>query len=333
MAENFGILQGLSIYDNSYNKVDLIIVDSVPSGGVGSIGSLALDSVSGNVYRKSSSGWKNLSSLENISVFDFKSSVLAATTSSDGNINLSSFSGSIDGVSVVSGGRYLIKNQTDKKENGIYVYDGTGFERSEDCDEDEEVTSGLVVPVSGGSVNVGSLFILISADPIVVGTSELEFMQIGLYTAGNGISINGKVVSVLLNSNGGLKFDNGVAVDNDVNSVVISGNKVGVRGLYKNTGVISSGVNELLDSVSVSGSGTVEWVVTVKKSNAMLVSRIFVCSVNNGIDYSVSGILKVGINNFTIKPSFSVSLNGGSLELRVNCDSGLNYYLTRDVNG
>jgi len=83
----------------------------------------------------------------------------------------------IDGIVVVAGDRVLLKNQTDDKENGIYVAAAGAWLRSTDADSDEEVTQGMSCLVSEGLTNVRKIYVLTTSDPIVVGTSSLVFAQ------------------------------------------------------------------------------------------------------------------------------------------------------------
>ncbi len=116
---------------------------------------------------------------------DFKQSVRAATTS---NIALSGTQ-SIDGVACVAPDRVLVKNQTTASQNGIYVVAAGAWPRATDSDVNAEVTSGLAVVVEEGTNNGQKLWILTTANPIVVGTTPLSFSAItGGGSAGNGLT-------------------------------------------------------------------------------------------------------------------------------------------------
>lgn len=83
----------------------------------------------------------------------------------------------VDGVVLAANDRVLLKNQTDDTENGIYVVAVGAWTRSTDADSDEEVTQGMSCLVSEGLTNVRKIYVLTTADPIVVGTSSLVFAQ------------------------------------------------------------------------------------------------------------------------------------------------------------
>ena len=106
--------------------------------------------------------------------FDFKALVRAATTA---NITLSGAQ-TIDGVSVVAGDRVLVKNQSTGANNGIYVAAAGAWARASDADASAEVTAGLSVPVTEGTVNGGRVWMLSTPDPITLGTTALTFTRV-----------------------------------------------------------------------------------------------------------------------------------------------------------
>lgn len=80
----------------------------------------------------------------------------------------------IDGVAVVSGDRVLVKDQTDATENGIYVVDTTAWDRAKDFDGNRDVVTGTMVLVRPASSST-LFYECTSANPIVIGTSEITF--------------------------------------------------------------------------------------------------------------------------------------------------------------
>ncbi len=98
--------------------------------------------------------------------------VVAATTS---NITLSS-SQTIDGISIVNGDRVLVKNQTNKTENGIYVCNGSGaWSRSTDLDSSGEYVNYKTVFVSSGTVNADSTWFLKPLDTFTLSTDDIDW--------------------------------------------------------------------------------------------------------------------------------------------------------------
>lgn len=104
----------------------------------------------------------------------------AVRVASTGNITISAPGATIDGITMVAGNRFLAKNQTTGSENGIYIWNGaaTAATRSLDANQDAEVTQGLSTDVVEGTVNGRTRWLLTTADPIVVGTTSLTFVQI-----------------------------------------------------------------------------------------------------------------------------------------------------------
>lgn len=101
----------------------------------------------------------------------------------------------------------LIKDQTNKAENGRYVLtqigDGTTdwiFTRCTVCDEADEIP-GRYVFVVDGTVNTGTGWVQVVDDPdtFVVGTDDIDVYQFsgaGTYTADNGLTLNGTAFSI-----------------------------------------------------------------------------------------------------------------------------------------
>jgi hypothetical protein len=132
---------------------------------------------------------------------DIKESVRVCAES---NIDLSSSTdpNPVDGVTLADGDRVLLKQQTDGTENGIYVAstatDPTTWARSDDADEDTEVTSGLFVFVEAGNTHTNQGFVLSTNDPITLGATSLTFTQFSgaeSFTAGSGITQTNNTIS------------------------------------------------------------------------------------------------------------------------------------------
>lgn len=127
---------------------------------------------------------------------DWKQSVRIATTA-----NIGTLSGLLthDGITLVANDRVLVKDQTTGSQNGIYLAASGAWTRALDADVNSEVTAGLSVMVSEGTLNKDTQWRLTTDDAIVVGTTALVFAQIGAgtsYSQGSGISIAGNVVSI-----------------------------------------------------------------------------------------------------------------------------------------
>lgn len=152
---------------------------------------------------------------------DWKNSVKAATT---GNVTLAGGApNTVDGVTLAANDRVLVKDQTTGSQNGIYTVTtlGTGangtWTRAVDADSSAEVTSGMAVSVTQGTVNNDRLYVLTTSDPITLDTTALTFTELsggggGTYTAGLGIGLAGSEFSVAAGT-GLVQQADGLAID------------------------------------------------------------------------------------------------------------------------
>jgi len=127
---------------------------------------------------------------------DWKSSVKVATTA---NIALTGTQ-TIDGVSLTSGDRVLVKNQTSASANGVYVVSASAWSRASDADTDAELTNSFAVFVEQGTNNADSGWVLTTDGAVTVGTTALAFTQftgLGQVVAGTGLTKNGNTIDVV----------------------------------------------------------------------------------------------------------------------------------------
>jgi len=91
-----------------------------------------------------------------------------------------------NGVTPVAGDRVLVPAQTAATENGIYIAAVGAWSRATDFDEDAEVVSMTLVPVEEGGTayDDGTVFALVSPNPVTVGVTALTFDQITTSLAG-----------------------------------------------------------------------------------------------------------------------------------------------------
>lgn len=108
-----------------------------------------------------------------------KQPVKVATTA---NITLSGIQ-TIDSVTLVSGDRVLVKNQSNAINNGVYTVSSGTWQRSADFNGAYDAVQGTMISVVSGSANAGYIFTLDSVAP-VIGTSTLSFSQKTFQEAG-----------------------------------------------------------------------------------------------------------------------------------------------------
>jgi hypothetical protein len=132
---------------------------------------------------------------------DVKESVRVATTASVLLVSALENGDVVDGVTLATGDRVLVKNQDTASENGIYVVQASGAAvRSTDADTSAEVTAGMFTFVSEGTINADSGWVLSTNDTITLGTTGLTFVQFsgaGQITAGAGLTKSGNTLDVV----------------------------------------------------------------------------------------------------------------------------------------
>jgi hypothetical protein len=146
---------------------------------------------------------------------NFKQAVLAGTTV---NINILNPVTILDGITLQSGYRVIIKNQINQYENGIYIVNGSNFiTRSLDFANGSHV-AGSFVYVEQGTYNGNKSFVCISPlQQDIVGTNNIQWTLFSSgasgggggsgVNAGNGLTFNGIFLDVYLDSFSGLSFN------------------------------------------------------------------------------------------------------------------------------
>jgi hypothetical protein len=85
----------------------------------------------------------------------------------------------LDGGTLTTGDRILIKDQASGAENGLYTVQGSGGPvRVPDMDDDPDVVQGMTVAVLQGTANANSIFQLTTTGAITLDVTALTFVQI-----------------------------------------------------------------------------------------------------------------------------------------------------------
>ena len=153
---------------------------------------------------------------------DVKDSCVAATTA---NITISTAlnnGDTLDGVTLSTNDRVLVKDQSTASQNGIYVV-GSAPARAADLATGSNA-AGFFTFVEKGTVNADNGFVCTSdSGSAVVGTNNLtiaQFSGAGQITAADGLQKSGNTLSVDLKSNGGLVIESTeIAVDLGASSI------------------------------------------------------------------------------------------------------------------
>lgn len=108
---------------------------------------------------------------------------------------------SIDGINLLVGDRVLVKDQSAKSTNGIYVVSAVGgyganwiLTRSADFDTSAEAVPGAFVFITDGATNKNSGWVMSASTPVTLDTTEINWIQFsgaGSYTAGRGLALSG----------------------------------------------------------------------------------------------------------------------------------------------
>lgn len=109
---------------------------------------------------------------------DAKDSVRVATTAS-GTLASSFENGdTVDGITLATGDRILLKNQSTASQNGIYTVNASGAPtRATDADTDAKVTPQMFVRVEEGTANANKVFYLATTGSITLDTTSLTFSE------------------------------------------------------------------------------------------------------------------------------------------------------------
>ncbi len=102
----------------------------------------------------------------------------------------------IDEISTAENDRILVKAQTDPVENGIYYVKTADWERAPDFDGVRDVLRGTTVPVAEGTIHANTIWML-SSSGVLIGTSELSFIQIIGSGGGGGLTASAFMQTVL----------------------------------------------------------------------------------------------------------------------------------------
>ena len=151
---------------------------------------------------------------------DVKNSVRVATTANGTLASAFANGETVDGVTLATNDRILIKNQSTGSENGIYTVNASGAPtRATDFDSNSEVTGGAFFFVEEGTANADNGFALTNDGAITVGTTALVFTQFsgaGQLVAGDGLSKSGNTFTVEVD-------DSSIEINSDALRVKASG--------------------------------------------------------------------------------------------------------------
>ena len=265
---------------------------------------------------------------------DVKESVRVATTAT---ITLSGTQ-TIDGVAVIAGDRVLVKDQSianANSANGIYVVAAGSWARSSDANTSAQVTAGLFTFVEEGSANGNSGWVLVTDNPITLGTTGISFNQFsgaGQVDAGAGLTKSGSTLNVVTASTDRIV----------VNADSIDLATAGTAGTYKSVttdayGRVTAGTNP----TTLSGYG----ITDAQGLDATLTALAGVTTAANQVIYSTgadtfavtsltsfgrsliddadaaAGRTTLGLGTIATQEASNVTITGGSID-NITLDGG-----------
>lgn len=125
----------------------------------------------------------------------------------------------LDGYTLVTGDRIIVKNEVATANNGVYTINSakTVLTRATDADTSTELNGGDFFFVQNGTVNDNTGWVIVDK-VTTIGTTPVVFSQFsgaGTYTAGNGLTLTGNVFSAVADT-GILVSGSGIAINTAV---------------------------------------------------------------------------------------------------------------------
>lgn len=155
-----------------------------------------------------------------------KESVRAATVATGALATAYANGQVVDGVTLATGDRVLLKNQTAGAENGIYTVNASGAPtRATDANAAAALFEGWTVYVREGTANADSLWKHTTAGPVTVGTTALTFANVdttGAAGAGDSTLTSAHASRAAPSNDGNLHFpSDGYSVARDTGSAYV----------------------------------------------------------------------------------------------------------------
>ena len=229
---------------------------------------------------------------------DVKQSVRVATTANGTLSSAFANNSTVDGVTLATNDRILIKDQSTGSENGIYTVNASGAPtRATDFDSSSEVTGGAFFFAEEGTVNADNGFVLTNDGAITVGTTALTFTQFsgaGQVIAGSALTKSGNTLNV--------------AVDNS--SIEISSDALRVKASGITNAMLAGSIDltaKVTGALPVGNGGT--GLTSIAKGSVLVANSANTLSALDG-GGSNDGILTYTASSDTI--AFATAVDGGT---------------------
>lgn len=269
----------------------------------------------------------------------WKASVRVATTANGTLASAFANGSTVDGVTLATGDRILLKNQTAGSENGLYTVNASGAPtRATDADTGAEMLQAACF-VREGTANADTAWVCTNDGTITLGSTSLTFAQFSggsSVTAGAGLTMTGSTIDVV-SANGGIVVNaNDITLTAADASLTINGSGVKVTpgtggqvSLTNGSGVVAP-TSLSGDVSSVSSSGSVTLATTVTKMANIITRETPSGSVNGSnvtftlANTPLAGTEEVYLNGLLQEPGAGndYTISGGTIT-----------YLTAPITG
>lgn len=231
----------------------------------------------------------------------WKQPVRVATTANGTLASAYANGSTVDGVTLATSDRILIKDQTAPAENGIYTVNASGAPtRATDADSTAEL-HGASVLVTSGTVNADKAYVQTTDNP-TVGSSSIVWAQFGgggSYTAdGQGIELTGSTFSIELDGTTLSKSASGIRV----------GSGAAGAGITEASGVLAvnpgTGLEVVSDAVRIaahSGNGLTGGGGSALAIDTAVVARKYSQDIGDGSTTAIAVTHSLGTKDVTVQ--------------------------------
>jgi hypothetical protein len=251
----------------------------------------------------------------------FKAACRVASAGS--NVNISAPGTTIDGVTLNTNDRVLLKDQSDATQNGIYSYNGASstMVRTVDANSGSLLKSGTFVLITEGNLSADVGYVLSTTGTITIGTTNLTFVAFssggGSVTAGNGINVTGSTVSVRTASSGRIAVGSG-GVDLATTGVTAGTYTSVTVDVYGRITTATATAFQALNANLTALAGISTNGFAVRTGSGAFAARTLQPGTGIGIvnGDGVSGNVSISVNNDTTIQQVNVAKNGTTTAAR-----------------
>jgi len=260
---------------------------------------------------------------------------IIAECASTANINLSNgleAGDAIDGITLVSGDRVLVKNQSTATENGLYLAVGSGAGASSRDPEHNTIAelSGGMVVVNQGSANDNKIFLCTTDTDATLGSTSITYTTITPQNVGTVTSITGGTGL----SGGAITSSGTLAIDSTVTTLVgtqtLTNKTLTSPKINENVAVTSTATElNLLDGKAATNLALIGKQAGTNFTNSLLVGHATTGTLNSagentGVGIAALDALTSGDDNTALGSNAGSKINSGSANTTLGRYAGNN---------